>query len=210
MQPKNRECAQCNAILFTASGAKICSTCTIENKKHTLMEVEREKLSALYKDVTFAGLCRHGKRMWAFIAPCCGTAQTWLYANVRTRLVRDPESLPCSNCGSKRRAKFALAGYLKNHARTYDLTLFEDYRDKVRRASDKTFAKHQDILNPLNLKRSMNEWHLDHKVPIIVCFLENLTIEQASSVKNLQLMDAKNNLSKGKYYFDMTMVEALK
>lgn len=76
--------------------------------------------------------------------------------------------------------------------------------------SDKAFNQNQALLNPNNVKRSVNEWHLDHKVPIIVCFLEGLTIEQAASLKNLQLMDAKNNLSKGKYYFTMEMVDELK
>jgi hypothetical protein len=103
-----------------------------------------------------------------------------------------------------------MEGYLEKYARTYDLNVFEDYKNKVRTYSNKVFDANQDILNPLGLKRSMTGYHLDHKVPIIVCFLENIPVQLAGSLQNLQLLTAAENLSKCRTTCDWILLEELK
>jgi hypothetical protein len=83
--------------------------------------------------------------------------------------------------------------------RKYDYTLLTDYNiycKNVRYLTEKNYKKFKSIINPYNLKRSKNEYHLDHKVSIIECFKENIDINIASSAVNLQMLFCIENASK--------------
>ena len=92
----------------------------------------------------------------------------------------------------------AMAVYIDVHGRDYDLAVYEDYCQKTRYLSDKTYQLHKDEINPLGLPRGL-EYHLDHIVPIIEGFKRGLPPEAMAVKENLQMLPAKENLSKGKY-----------
>ena len=75
---------------------------------------------------------------------------------------------------------------------------YERYRKKVRHLSDKVFKEHHDEINPLHHKRGMHSYHLDHITPIIEGFVQGLTPEFMARKENLQMLPAKDNLSKGR------------
>lgn len=75
---------------------------------------------------------------------------------------------------------------------------YERYRKKVRHLSDKVFKEHHDEINPLQHKRGMYSYHLDHIMSIIEGFIQGLTPEFMARKENLQMLPAKDNLSKGR------------
>jgi len=72
------------------------------------------------------------------------------------------------------------------------------YKNAVYRASQKTYEQNKNIINPNNYTRTKmgieNGWQLDHIMPIIECFKNNLTIEEAADIKNLRMLPWKENL----------------
>ncbi len=210
----DRVCIKCGDVEFnTATKSEVCIKCfRIEKNLETRAKEEALIESLGYTDIKNVGISKNNKPQWTFVHPDCGTEQTWVFGNLLKRIKADPDYIPCSKCGGKRRAQKALDGYLAKYARTYDLKLFEDYALKVRRLSDKTYAANQPLLNPHGYTRQLGNQghHLDHRVPIIVCFFENIRVEVAASVENLELLEASKNLSKGKYDFSWALLEELK
>lgn len=99
----------------------------------------------------------------------------------------------CSVCGPKKRMAGALKAYMLKYGRTYDLKKEEDYRKLVRSLSEKNWrAAHPD-----SPKRARVGLHLDHIIPISWCFKNGQSLEFASDIENLVLMDSKSNISKG-------------
>lgn len=74
------------------------------------------------------------------------------------------------------------------------------YTRKVRGLSEKTYRDNIDVLNPDRHPRMLGNqgYHLDHIVSIVECFKQGWTPEEASSLENLQLLEASANLSKGR------------
>jgi hypothetical protein len=209
---KERICSSCGKIEVTASYSKVCANCYVKNKVLTKRQIEKEFIEGLgYSNISNTGTNEHGKPMWKFTHDC-GTEQTWTFNNLFSRAKANGGIPPCQKCGGYRRMMNAHAGYMKKHARKYDLKLYEDYRAKVRFITEKTYNQNKHIINPLNLPRGLGNinYHLDHKVPIIACFLENISPENAASLINLQMMDAKLNLTKSKYDFNFDLLEQLK
>lgn len=92
-------------------------------------------------------------------------------------------------------------GYMKVYGRDWNNIDVEDwqaYSTAVRKLSEITYREHRWHINPLNLKRGVRTYHLDHKVPIIECFKRGWSPEQAASVNNLQILRAEDNLSKSR------------
>lgn len=70
------------------------------------------------------------------------------------------------------------------------------YFSRARDLTEQTYELHKAVLNPENVPRGKKEWHLDHIVPIIVCFRMGWTPAQAAHVSNLQLLRWDENLRK--------------
>lgn len=83
-----------------------------------------------------------------------------------------------------------------------DLLKFPNYAKQVRQLTEKNYSEFKHIINPNNLTRGIKEYHLDHIVPVIKCFALEITVEEAASIKNLQILWYKDNLQKG-YKFDI-------
>jgi len=73
---------------------------------------------------------------------------------------------------------------------------WEQYHFLVWSYSEKNYLKFKDIINPNNYKRSKN-FHLDHKYSISEGFKNNIDPLIIGGVNNLQIISAKENLSKG-------------
>lgn len=116
----------------------------------------------------------------------------------------------CGICGPIERMKKCMNGYMKKHARDYDMKKWEDYRNYVRQISNKIYKENIQKLNPNNLPRSKKDNHLDHKIPLIVCFKEKINPNIAGSLQNLCFVSAKNNLSKNKHSYNKKLLEKLR
>lgn len=117
----------------------------------------------------------------------------------------------CSVCGPKKRGAQLTAFSKEYFARDYDLTLWEDYLTQVRQLSDRCYDANIEILNPKRLPRSRPDLNpeavnLDHIVPIIECFNRGWDIHEAAALTNLQLLPARENLSK-KQSFDADLLD---
>lgn len=77
---------------------------------------------------------------------------------------------------------------------------YQRYKDTVAKLTEKTYFKYIEEINPKRLNRgvSNNSHHLDHKFSIFQGFLENIPEEVIASKINLELINARDNRSKGK------------
>lgn len=75
---------------------------------------------------------------------------------------------------------------------------YKRYSRKVHHLSKKTYEMNKNILNPNNYPRTIcgieDGWQLDHIIPIKECFKKGMSIEEASSLKNLRMLPWKTNL----------------
>ena len=174
-----------------------CRLCFEADKTKERIVEERALLERMYEEVEGPLGMQHNHRLWSFVHAECGTRQTWTLPNIRKQLNLRPNSVPCSRCGGKERMSKAMAGYLEKYGRDFDVTLWEEYRTKVRRLTEQTYKKHKFEINPLNLKRGLKTYHLDHRMPIIEGFLQGIPAEQIAAKENLQILPAFDNISKG-------------
>lgn len=208
---RNRTC-KCGRVDFTASQSPVCMTCYKQDLKDKAIIEERERVFGIYGNVEGPSLNQHQQRCYTFVHTC-GTEQTWRFGNLIKQLQDNPTFEPCSKCGAKCRAKAASDAYMKIYGRDYtniDYADWDVYRLSVRRLSDITWRDNQAALNSDGVKRSMSGWHLDHIVPIIVCFREGITTERAASIENLRLMTAQDNMARSWYETDAALLEALR
>jgi len=78
-----------------------------------------------------------------------------------------------------------------------DRYLLKRYQGAVMNLSRKNW-KHLGYTPPNSIRqRVAGGVELDHKVPISICFKNNVSIERASSIHNLHLIPWKENVSKG-------------
>jgi len=75
---------------------------------------------------------------------------------------------------------------------------YRDYKNAVYRLSQKVYEENIKIINPNNYPRTRmgveGGWQLDHIKPVIECFKEKITIEEASDISNLRMLPWKENL----------------
>jgi hypothetical protein len=134
-----------------------------------------------------------------FVHPICETVQVWSATNLQKRLKEDPNTAPCSHCGSKRRtAEATRVSALNNGVPDDQLPAWEAYRRRTRQLTEVTYRLHKATINPLNLKRGLTTYHLDHKFPIIEGFLQGHSPEFIARVQNLELLTSLENISKGR------------
>lgn len=119
----------------------------------------------------------------------------------------------CNNClrknrlfendhGKKNKGKIILSMRGDSHPNwNPNKTQFQEYSSKVRILTEKNYENHKDILNPDNHRRTLcgvdGGYQLDHIKSIKYCFDNNISIEECSDIKNLQLLPWKANRSKG-------------
>lgn len=77
-----------------------------------------------------------------------------------------------------------------------DIVKLEKYIKIVRLFSKKEYKKYQLIINPKNLKISKKDYHIDHKFSIYEGFFNNVEPKIISCYGNLEVIPAKDNLSK--------------
>ena len=204
---KNRECAECNDVLFTASKSSICAKCAIRKKKEKASLDQKSQLNLWgYSVISGPFANKFGKQKYNLLGPCCGEEFSATYADissgVRGNQKKGISRMPCGACGPRNRMQVALNGYIEKYARDYDLSQYTDYCKLVRGLSEVVYKQNKPVLNPDNLKRGRNHgYHLDHKMPIIECFKQNFAPEKAAALENLQLLPWNENLSKGSNLF---------
>jgi len=75
---------------------------------------------------------------------------------------------------------------------------FITYRGYVRSITDKNYRKYKHIINPNNLKRGRNKYHLDHIYSVYDGFENNIDPKIISNPINLRMMKESDNISKSK------------
>jgi hypothetical protein len=142
------------------------------------------------------------------LAPKCGHEFSPDYGNVIKQLLLTGKT-PCRRCGSLERIQKAQAEFKRKYGRD-DLQVWEDYNITVRRLTEATYKKHKSIINPMNYRRTNLGWHLDHRVPVSVCFDHQIAPERAASVDNLAMLPALSNMQKSKFTYDSVVLEQLR
>lgn len=204
-----RKCGRCEKIEETFSKTIFCSSCTHEIKKEQKIIEEKQHLVKLGYEVLNQPLFyKNGHRHYWLKTPCCNKETCMAYGNILKQLALY-DIPPCTFCGGSTRISKAMAGYLEKYERKYDLAEYEEYSIKVRRKSERTYRLYKHILNPNDYKRGQgkNDWQLDHKASIIFCFKNGITVEQCSSLENLQLLPSYDNLAKGRKCIDGALSE---
>ncbi|MFM7084746.1 MAG: hypothetical protein ACKOW3_07065 [Hyphomicrobium sp.] len=78
------------------------------------------------------------------------------------------------------------------------------YKKLVRRISKANYKSSMSLLNPKNHSfgpsGKKNSYHLDHIVPVTICWEYYVPAEDAASIQNLQIIPWFVNLSRGNYF----------
>lgn len=210
---RSRVCDSCSQVEDTFSSGQTCATCVTAKKKVEQIEVERLRLIELGYQITGEPEeDRHGHRKWKLLSPCCSSPYEPLFINIGRQMARYGKP-PCHACGSRKRIGAALAGYIEQYGADYDREELEGYTKKVRSLSEENYRVWKHVINPLDLSRgrTRDDWHLDHRVPIVWGFKNNVEPSLIAAVHNLQMLPAGENLSKGrKLLSDEEAMELLK
>ncbi len=91
--------------------------------------------------------------------------------------------------------------YELNREKNIQYTSFKRYKEAAYRLAEKVYNENIDVLNPegyIRGKQKLNNdnYHLDHIIPITICWEEGISIEKCSSIENLQLIHWRENISK--------------
>lgn len=211
----NRVCANCSRIDYTASRSALCASCSYQEKRMKTSIRQKEDLERLnYTVVSGPEKDAFGHNRWNVITPCCRKEYSVLSNTVLNMMTRRAKA-PCKFCGGKERTKEATKAYLEKYGRDWtdvDYDDWEKYRTAVRKLSEITYKTNISAINPNGLKRSRGTtgWHLDHKIPVVVCFRNKVSVEQAASFQNLRMLSGQENLSRSWYEYDQHLLEALK
>jgi hypothetical protein len=200
---RNRVCDVCGDVKYTAGKSETCLKCSSELRYAKSRDVLKTRLEELgHTSVTIDGYTGWGSLKCTFTHLACDTTQTWSIGNLKKVLGINPDSAPCSKCGANTRMALARVGYKEKYGIDESrIAEWDTYRKLTRRLTEVTYRKHKDEINPENLSRSMKTFHLDHKVPIIYGFLNNLKPEDIAAKENLQILSASDNLSKARKSF---------
>lgn len=87
-------------------------------------------------------------------------------------------------------------------------TEWELYKKLAYKIMEKNYRKHKKIINPGNLQRGKNKYHIDHKFSVLEGFKNNILPSIISHPFNLCMMYYKDNLSKD-YKCSITKKELL-
>ncbi len=188
-------CTKCG-IQKTIPG--ICITCTTKIARAVKYLDYKKRLDSLgYDLLTNSEEVTSNKVKVKLYRRICKHEMIAVLANVIN------QSSICVSCNGSKRAEYALKAYIEKFGRKYDLSLWEDYKSIVGQLSDANFKAHGSVINPAGHKRgrldlNLDAWHLDHKIPIIECFKNGWDVHEAAAITNLQMLPARENLSKSK------------
>lgn len=84
--------------------------------------------------------------------------------------------------------------YLPNAERS----IWNKYNNKVRMLTERTYNQNKNIINPMNLSRTISGYHLDHIIPIWYGFLHYIDPYIISHLKNLRMISTSDNCSRPK------------
>lgn len=109
----------------------------------------------------------------------------------------------CSNgckdsCSIYRKTAYSIQRNDEINAGNFDIQLFLLYKNRCHTTARKVYNKFKNIINPLSLPLGRNKNHIDHKYSVYDGFINNIPIYIISSLYNLQILDEKSNISKGK------------
>lgn len=199
---RENKCIDCGIERHRSAKTGRCHQCKLANDKI----VNRARTIKMLTDLGYDIISDFENSSHAMITVkrlSCGHLTTSRVNNIITQKCK------CQICGPIERMKKCLAGYMRDHGRDYDLKKWVDYRTLCRRLTNRTYKQNKNILNPNDLPRSMKDNHIDHKVPLIVCFKEGIAPEKAASLTNIQFVTAKSNLSKNKHEYDKKILRKL-
>jgi hypothetical protein len=202
-------CPGCGKVEDTHSKVEMCLVCCFTRKKAKRVQRERKHLTEL--GYTVLETLDIGQGKYRVLAPKCGHKFSPKYGNVLKQL-RITISPPCRVCGANTRVKKAQAAFKAKYGRdpATDYKDWMDYNMMVRRLTQANYVANKNILNPEKHPRTVDGWHLDHRVPVSVCFDEGITIERATSLENLEMIQAQANLQKSKFVFNLLILEKLR
>lgn len=84
----------------------------------------------------------------------------------------------------------------------YDTASYNQYKKAVYKESNIVYEENIETINPNRYLRARNgtknAWQLDHIKPVVECFKEGWTIEEASAVSNLRMLPWKDNVGRNK------------
>lgn len=202
MKPKERECSICKIKIVSCTKSLICIKCKAKTLEISKILEEKEKLISLgYTIIGEPVYNKHHKRVYNLITSCCNSEYAPTFGNIRKQ-INSLGKAPCRFCGGRERIAAAMAGYVKKYGIDYDVKNFENYTKKVRKITESTYRVYKEIINPLDLERGFNLWHLDHKIPIMWCFKNDIDPMLVGSVNNLQMLTSLENLKKSNKKFD--------
>jgi len=192
-------CVDCGLKRFSFGRHERCNPCATLKKYKTLRDEREALLNTMYIGVSRSEPTHYGKTAWTFTHVECGTTQTWSDSNLTKQLDLRPNSTPCKKCGAKERTDIARAAFVAKYGLDpARIDEWEIYLKTTRRLTEKNYHLHKATINPLNLDRGMDTYHLDHKFPIIEGFLQGHPPEFIARPENLQMLTATANLSKGR------------
>lgn len=70
------------------------------------------------------------------------------------------------------------------------------YQAHVRRLSNKNYYLYKNLINPHNLPRGKNEYHLDHIYSVYEGFINNVPVHIVAHPLNLQMLESYSNIVK--------------
>ena len=83
----------------------------------------------------------------------------------------------------------------KNYTKA-EIKQFKEYRKNVTQITDQNLKMYYNYINPKNLPRGHNKYHVDHIFTVIDGFNNKILPEVLASPINLQMLPAKENISK--------------
>ena len=83
----------------------------------------------------------------------------------------------------------------KNYTKD-EIKQFQNYRENVTQITNQNFKKYYNYINPKNLPRDHNKYHVDHIFTVIDGFNSKISPEVLASPVNLQMLLWKENISK--------------
>jgi hypothetical protein len=146
------------------------------------------------------------KKGWEKHCIQCGTS----FYVTKTKEAREHCSVKCSNKTKSERQKGQKLPWMEQvYSRGSKLDPgYKRYKQQVYKLTEKTYVDNIDIINPQRLPRTLcgveGGYQLDHKKPIKECYIEGLTVEETSSIDNLDLIPWKENLSKRNFELKVT------
>ena len=196
---KTNNCLTCNIPRNKKAKPGLCMSCHIKAKHIKVSNDNLFKLNDLGYTTKEVILWDNHKK-YEITNQECGHTFNVILGNILSR------TSICPICGPIKRTENMMLRYMKKYARTYDMNIFKEYTKYVRYLSDINWEE----ANPEDICRGHASYHLDHKVPIIFGFKNNIPPEAIADIDNLEILSYQDNLTKGGKMYRYDILEILK